>query len=170
MPRTKPRAAKDLEGDKSKGKVHESQAARLTVEAPQVVEDITCPDWLVDYGREEWDRIAPILKEMKLLTPMDTTTLAVYCSSYDDLRKAINALDANGGKLLTTGTKGQDIPHPSLGIRNRAYKNFLHWIGHFGLSPVSREKVLADAPKHDENDPLPGILAAGGNGANGSKG
>jgi Phage terminase, small subunit len=40
-----------------------------------------CPDFLVGHARTEWDRIAPGLHQLRLLSQLDVHPLATYCMS-----------------------------------------------------------------------------------------
>lgn len=54
----------------------------------------TPPDFLDDQALREWERIAPELHQLGLLTRLDRAALAAYCQSYAHWIKAETALRA----------------------------------------------------------------------------
>ena len=50
------------------------------------------PDWLDDYARAEWERVAPGLWRTGLLTEPDVGVLASYCFSFSQLRTSAEIL------------------------------------------------------------------------------
>jgi len=50
------------------------------------------PAFLVDYARDEWCRVVGELHRLKLLTILDISSLAAYCTAYARWRRAAEAL------------------------------------------------------------------------------
>ena len=57
----------------------------MTIEPPP-------PEFLSEYARAEWDRIAMELYRLKLLTVVDIAPLAAYCEAYAKWRTAVEKL------------------------------------------------------------------------------
>src|SRR5688500_15978698 len=66
------------------------------------------PPWLDDVARAEWDRFAPILTQMGVLTIVDGMLLAIYCTSFARWRQAEDAL-ASKGLLVPTPGGGEKV-------------------------------------------------------------
>jgi P27 family predicted phage terminase small subunit len=103
------------------------------------------PDWLDDYGRAEWARIAPELHRLGLLTEPDVGVLASYCFSYSQLRtaaeilKQMRANDAGGLRGLVVATKDKGtMTNPLVWIANAAAKNMNRFAVELGMTPASR--------------------------------
>jgi phage terminase small subunit len=58
------------------------------------------PEWLPQYAKEEWWRVAPELHVLGLLSALDTACLSAYCSSFSLWRSASEELD----KLMSRPT------------------------------------------------------------------
>lgn len=104
-----------------------------------------CPDHLSKSARAEWDRIIKLLVEYKLVTDIDTASLALYCVSYgrwQDSEKKIEELKAKGkGDLIITSPNGYPIRNPWLDIANRSMEDCHRYLQQFGLSPAARTRV-----------------------------
>src|SRR5262245_23522191 len=128
--------------------------AGLTVDAPAVLPDP--PPFLCHLGREEWNRVVPLLVPLGLFSPLDVAVLASYCASYVVWRQATAALNAMAetdakfhGLVIETRHKNL-IPNPLLTIRNRAAADVVKFGAEFGLSPTSRARLSpSSAPAGD---------------------
>jgi P27 family predicted phage terminase small subunit len=117
----------------------------------------TPPEFLSPEAVEEWHRLAPALHQAGLLTLVDRAMFACFCQSVGRWRQAEEALAAAGaehGLLIPSGSNnGYRIPHPLLGIANRAMADAVRYGSEFGLSPSSRSRVTANPPPPDDTDP-----------------
>ena len=65
----------------------------------------TAPDWLDDYAVEEWDRIMPLVEDLKV-KELDRGLLATYCQTYSNYKNATLKLKEQGLVIETErGTK-----------------------------------------------------------------
>jgi P27 family predicted phage terminase small subunit len=111
------------------------------------------PAFLDEEARTEWDRIAPELHKLGLLTHLDRTVLAAYCVSFAvwvragaGLSRLLSSPDADGPAIKRWAT-----------ICSRALRE-LHMLGsELGLSPASRTRLRVEPPC--EADPLAEFLA-----------
>ena len=94
--RPKPTAMRILEGDRGHGR---RPLNRNEPVPPQ--ENIKCPDWLMDDAKEEWDRLAPSLMAMGVLTDHDIEAFASYCQAYARWREAEEMLSRHGTVFKT---------------------------------------------------------------------
>ena len=103
-----------------------------------------CPDWLLDDAKDEWDRIAPQLHRIGLLTSVDRAALAAYCQSYGRWKAAEEVVKAQG---LTYELYDKDgnvrcvQQRPEVGIANQCLKQIKTFASAFGLEPSSRAKI-----------------------------
>jgi len=118
-----------------------------------------CPEWLDEYAKEEWERLAPSYEELGLLNVSFMAAFASYCQNYSDVRKATEQLKELGpsGWIQTTET-GYKQQHPLVGIRNSAYEKMKSFIIEFGGTPASLSKANAI----DLNKNQPGKKKVGG--------
>jgi P27 family predicted phage terminase small subunit len=117
-----------------------------------------CPPWLNEYARQEWDRLAADLYGMGVLTGIDQTMLAAFCTAYsrwrtaeEDLQKQADEDDETHGAIIDT-INGNKIQNPLMGVANAARRDMQRLAVEFGLTPSSR--TLIDAGKRGEVDPI----------------
>lgn len=109
------------------------------------------PSHLNAYAREEWHRVCAELIALRILTMLDTATLAAYCESFGMWRLAaeeLNALeivagDRPGKQLLSRTRHGTYIQNPLVGIINKAKADMVRYAAEFGLTPSARARVSA---------------------------
>jgi P27 family predicted phage terminase small subunit len=89
---------------------------------------------------QEWKRIAPRLLRVGILTALDRTALAAYCQAYGRWIQAERIVKAEG-ELIVTTHHGNKIPHPALGIANRAMNDAVKFAAEFGMTPSGRSRV-----------------------------
>jgi len=122
------------------------------------------PRFLSKWGRQEWDRVAPMLIAAEVLQESDTMILAAYCESYSAWRAALEHLAKHGPVLMVksttrTGESIRPAKNPSLQIALDAQRSMLASAARFGFDPTSRMKLEtaqanpdADTNPEAEND------------------
>lgn len=104
----------------------------------------SCPEHLAGEARAEWERIAPELLRLGLLSHIDRAALAAYCVAYGRWVEAEKHLNQHG---LTNGEKKS----PYLLIAEKALDTLRKFSNEFGLTPASRSKVSAQPPSDDDD-------------------
>lgn len=99
------------------------------------------PDHLSDEARREWDRVAPDLEQLGILSEIDRTAFAAYCQVYGRWVKAEEQL-ARYGEIVKS-PNGYPVQSPYLGIANTALKFIRDFATEFGMTPSSRTRVSA---------------------------
>ena len=108
------------------------------------------PDHLNADALEEWQRVAPLLFQLGLLTAIDRGTLAAMCQAYGRWIQAERALlkmagnDPLTGGLLMKTSNGNAIQSPLVGTANKAAADYVRYATEFGLTPSARSRVEAD--------------------------
>lgn len=95
------------------------------------------PEFLDAYAVEEWNRIAPELHRLGLLTVLDVAPLAAYCQSFAMWRTAGEAFNA----------AGEDKENPLLTSVYRAADKLLKHGIRFGLTPAARARIVYQGPR-----------------------
>jgi P27 family predicted phage terminase small subunit len=110
----------------------------------------TCPKELSPEAKRKWRELVPLLLEAGLLTPLDRSILAMYCSTWSTL-VAAQAILAREGLTVPTGEGGVKN-HPVLAIQQSA-TNQLRLLGQqLGLSPEGRLRLhVQGAPAQEES-------------------
>ena len=149
----KPTALKMLEGDRGKGRrpinKNEPKPNKASLE---------CPDWLLPEAQEEWNRLAPALDAMGVLTEADVKAFEGYCQAYARWREAEDFITQHGSIFQTKSGYVQQVPQVSIAMQN--LKIMQSFCTEFGLTPASRSRInAAGETRKDEDDPMAAILA-----------
>lgn len=119
----------------------------------------TCPAWLSERGRAEWQRIVPELSALGLLTRVDRAALICYVEAVADLQDATELL-AKEGKVAVAQS-GYKMPHPACTLKRQAMQAIRNFAAEFGLSPASRSRISVPAPADGPDNELADFLAGG---------
>lgn len=147
-PAPKPDSVRRLEGNPSK--------RPLRGQNPRPKGMPTCPSWLSAEARQEWRRVAPELARLGLLTKLDRTALAGYCSSSAWWRKLQEIIAREGSVYLTA--KGQLKIRPEVEIAKSMAETMRVFAAEFGLTPTSRARMLLPQQAGEEADPMEELL------------
>lgn len=109
------------------------------------------PDFLGAEALREWHRLARRLYEAGLLSTVDTSALAAYCTAYGRWEQAERQLREFRDLVVTTQHNNR-IPNPLLGIANKAMADMMRYAAELGMTPSSRSRVVAKPPP-DDDDP-----------------
>jgi P27 family predicted phage terminase small subunit len=136
----KPSALHALTGTaRKRNQRHEPQP---TLEIPEP------PAHLSDDARAEWFTITPHLFKLNLLTRLDATELALYCSAVGLWTDAERHIGTEGAVISTK--RGHQIQNPWLAIRNKNMELAHKFLSEFGLTPASRTRLNVTMPAADE--------------------
>ena len=128
---------------------------RIKNEVEPDVGDISCPSWLDSTARKEWQRCAPILEDLGLLTSIDVQPLAAYCQTYADLLAARRQIQRRGRYL--TGSRGSMITAPWTRAAKDASDRLVRYAAEFGCTPSSR-RGLEVRPMKSTDDEVAKVL------------
>jgi P27 family predicted phage terminase small subunit len=102
------------------------------------------PEWLTGEGRKTWDRLAPRLVLLKLLTPVDAEAFGRYCRNLARWLKMQRVLDREGETYETESAHGSmKRGHPAFLISDRLERQLLAAEDRFGLNPAERQRLFA---------------------------
>jgi P27 family predicted phage terminase small subunit len=114
-----------------------------------------CPDFLSDYAREEWSRVAQTLYDLGTLSQIDQSMLAAYCTAFahwrraeEDLERMAQADTSTHGAVIRT-KQGNFIQNPLVGVANTARREMQRLAAEFGLSPSARTQIEANPYAND---------------------
>lgn len=103
---------------------------------PEVPQDAPpCPTWLEGEGRKEWNRLAPHLHALGLLTAVDLGLLAAGCQAFGRWRE-YEALCSKVGPAASLELKYRRFA-------NQALANYLRIAAEFGLGASARARMKA---------------------------
>jgi len=157
-PAKKPTKLKELEGNPGK--------RELPGNEPQPSPAMpACPPFLKGAARKEWQRLAPQLNTLGLLTQADRAEFAAYCIFWGQLeeverelaglhrahrelvklnRKNKNVRVTGSNGLVRITSNGNTIMEPLLSVRKQATEQIRAFGAEFGLSPASRTRISGE--------------------------
>lgn len=122
----------------------------LNAREPQPAGKADCPPWLDAVARAEWNRIAPELERLGLLTAVDQAALAAYCDAYSEMMEANAEIQASGRHYFND--KGEPKPHPAVARKRAAWAALRAFAAEFGFSPAARTRIKPDKSAGDDLD------------------
>jgi P27 family predicted phage terminase small subunit len=99
-----------------------------------------CPTHLDRRAKQEWRRLIPILRRMRVLTEADGLMLANLCLMVSTLVRAQEKLNELG--ILYKAPSGYVMQSPLLSVVNQCVETITKLSREFGLSPASRSRLL----------------------------
>lgn len=151
-PKNLPVKLRVLEGNKSRKQIGDVIDPKLPPDMPSP------PAFLNDYAVREWNRIAPQLYEMGILTDVDRGALSACCQAWGRWMEAEERLaqlaktDKESGGLTLKTAAGNTIMNPLLTTANAAMRDYIRFMAEFGMSPSARARIQSKRP--DEEDPI----------------
>ena len=102
------------------------------------------PTYLSKYAISEWQRTAPELHRLGLLTILDEASFAAYCSAYGLWRMAEEQLAQED--LVAPGSERNTVVNPLLKIATQAARDLIRFGSQFALTPSSRARTAPGLP------------------------
>ena len=138
-PKSKPTKLKLLQGNPGKRPLPKNEPKPKTDAA------LKSPKHLDAIAKKEWRRMAKQLHALGLLTDIDKTALAAYCTNYSLWVKASLEIQKTG--MLIKAQSGFPMQSPYLQIANKAQGEMRKWLVEFGMTPSSRAGLNVETPK-----------------------
>ena len=106
-------------------------------------DDIKIPRWLDKEGKSEWKRVSRELKELNILTNIDTTALGMYCDAYSKYQLATKKINKEGMFIEYTNKAGatNTIEHPAVKAQVKYADLIKKLCSEFGFTPSARAKI-----------------------------
>lgn len=103
------------------------------------------PLWLKGNGLKVWQRLAPRLVQMKLLSVVDSEAFGRYCRNFARWEKMQSVLDDEGETYESESAHGKlKRAHPAFLISDRLERQLLSMEDRFGLNPAERQRIYAE--------------------------
>lgn len=115
---------------------------------PQITADqgvpVTPPAWLKKSGLAIWERLAPRLTAMKLLSQVDAEAFGRYCRNFARWQKMQLILDKEDEFYESESAHGKlKRVHPAFLVSDRLERQLLASEDRFGLNPAERQRLFA---------------------------
>jgi len=139
-PKPDPAAVKVAKGNPGKRRVGADPAQPLATSAGGVLP----PHWLKKGGLKVWQRLAPNVARLKLLTPVDAESFARYCRNLDRWLVMQDVLDKEGETYESESAHGKlKRVNPAFLIGDRLARMLETQESVFGLNPAERQRIFA---------------------------
>ena len=138
------------------------------------------PGYLSGVAKSEWRRMGRMLRDAGLLSDLDTTALALYCTAYANHVDAQAMLQgpvgfcpncdpreeregkagcvppfhslAEYGRVIK-GRLGKVGPSPYVALADKAMTQMVRILGEFGMTPASRSRIPKEKKEPDRRPP-----------------
>lgn len=140
----KPTSLKILHGDE------ERRINRAEPISPEG--DVAPPSWLDERALEEWAYLAPVLAQMRVLTPADRAALAILCDAIARHAEAAQRVAREG--LVLAGSQGQAKKNPACQLVRDYAGIVATYGGRFGLTPSDRSRISVGEAKSEPKERL----------------
>lgn len=144
-PRPQPTKLKLLRGNPGRRPVNENEPNPAAVKGCPAP-----PEWLLPEAAAEWNRLAPELQSLGLLTVLDLNTLARFCQCWAHYRAADQSVIEQGRTLELKSKEGtiKSIgPNPNVAIAMKMADECRRLGSMFGLDPSSRSLLGVETVK-----------------------
>ncbi len=143
-PRPKPAALRLLHGDTG-------HRAKRNSPQPRPIRP-ECPGWLLPEAKGEWERVAPELARLGLLTLLDRAAFAGYCQAYARWQAAERFLEINGD--VVKAQSGYLMPRPEVAIARAERRAMVQLAVEFGFTPSARSRISVEVAVENEQESL----------------
>lgn len=138
-PKPAPAAVKVAKGNPGKRRIGADPVADLAATG-----GVAPPEWLKKDGLRVWNRLAPNVTRLKLLTPVDAESFARYCRNLARWLKMQEVLDKDGEVYESESAHGKlKRAHPAFLIADRLGRLLEAQESSFGLNPAERQRIFA---------------------------
>lgn len=151
MTRKKPEWRKRLEGQKGPGKHPLSPPGAPDIPSMKMRRP---PRWFGKYAKDFWNKTAPKLIKLNLLTELDVGCFEGLCCTYEHYRQSQDILDKEG--LIVQDERKLPRKHPAWQMMRESRRQFFTMCKEFGLEPTGR--MLLDIRVINEPDELDKFL------------
>jgi P27 family predicted phage terminase small subunit len=107
-----------------------------------------CPDWLSGDSQKMFNDLAALLAGLGMMTECDTMSLASLCDAWHDFLNAREIVEREG--ITTMTQNGNEITHPAVSVKNKAWMRVMKGCHEFGLTPSARSGIVVGAPSKGE--------------------
>ncbi len=112
------------------------------------------PKWLTGEARKMWDRLAPELERLGLLTVVDGDALAAACQSYATWLECQLFMKKEGITYSHANVKGErnSTLRPEYYAADKALSQYKSFCTEFGLTPASRTRLGSPAEENLDDE------------------
>ncbi|WP_445505810.1 phage terminase small subunit P27 family [Niallia sp. 03091] len=111
------------------------------------------PSWLDEQGKEEFERIVPLLQQLPI-AELDKTMIALYCNAYSKYITATADVDEHGITIIeSTSTGDKKKKNPALVIMSDMGKEIRSIANTLGMTIDGRMRLMVPPKQIIKDDP-----------------
>ena len=137
----KPNALRFIEGNREHRPINKNEPK------PEAIMP-DCPDIVEGYAREVWDKYAPMMMRLGILTEADGISLAALCIEWARYREMVMALKENGAVWKSESGYKQAVPEYTIAMKSLGMVKAM--LVEHGLTPSSRARLSIKQEEEDE--------------------
>jgi P27 family predicted phage terminase small subunit len=118
---------------------------RMNFDQPEYGIEIQCPDHFDEKRRDAWFSLVPNLIRAGVAKEVDVYSLEMLAEKWVEWRDAQDKVNNTG--LVTKAPSGYPMMNPYYTISMQIGKELRMMLAEFGMTPSSRQRVVADKPK-----------------------
>jgi P27 family predicted phage terminase small subunit len=139
-PKPESAAVKIAKGNPSKRKIGVEPRDETKSDLPVV----KAPDFLTKSDLVHWRNLSPRLIQLKLLSDVDATAFARYCSALNRWVKIKQILDKEGETYTVESPHGKYVrARPEVNTEDKLHRQLESYEAKFGLNPSDRQRIFA---------------------------
>ncbi|MGH8560012.1 MAG: phage terminase small subunit P27 family [Methylococcales bacterium] len=120
---------------------HEAEKIRSRLVGDKTLpEDLAPPESLSESAKEHWAQVLPLLLNGGFIVELDAVAFAAYCEVYAQWRNSTDQIIKDGAVIISGN--GSPCKNPHTTIVNSCMMNLIRLWPQFGMTPLSRTKVL----------------------------
>jgi P27 family predicted phage terminase small subunit len=158
----KPTALKKIEGNRGKRALNKKEPTPPAI--PSTADPKTLTGQLSALEQKFWNKLFPIVSDMRLMTSADTVALEQLCRFLAEEQECTALVNQMGRLIAKKNEMGRVIgvsPNPAVRMRSDAAKHVRSYLAVFGLGPSFRSALAVENPDNDPpQDPLENIRRA----------
>ncbi len=131
-----------------KGEKHKDRLAKDKIKPS--IQSFRMPSWLSPGAKAEWQRLAPEMKRLGLLTALDVAMFSCLCEAYSIFVELVK--DINENDMTYKTQKGFTRARPQLDMMFKAMRELMTLCQQFGMTPVSRGRIDIKVEKKVNED------------------
>jgi P27 family predicted phage terminase small subunit len=114
------------------------------------------PQWLTDLGAKEWERMAPMLDKIGVLSKLDRNALARYCALFALWKQCTKSVERDGVTIRQSNQAKQEyeVLNPEARMMVTLGQELSKLETAFGLTPSDRARVqkIPTTPKVEKKE------------------
>ena len=142
-PKTK--RQRELNGNAGKRPINDSEPDFTEA----VNNELECPKWIGNYGKEMWKRIVPEVQKAGIICVTDIHNIEVFCAAYNNWRLAQLELATDG--ITSINSEGTRSKHPAATVANESARQMVTFGSLLGLDPSSRTRLIGSSGQKEDN-------------------